>query len=74
MYKYLKFTGQIDRRSPHSEGEPEDPILRENWLSRDGRLTRPKGTELANYYIQYGFDTYRKLLLRFRDKIGRAHV
>ena len=42
---FLKFNGKIDRRSPKDEGKPEDPILRQNWLSRDGVLKKPAGTE-----------------------------
>ena len=44
---YLKFNGKIDRRSPANEGKTEDPLVRENWLARDGRLTTVPGTELA---------------------------
>ena len=44
---YTKFIGNIDRRSPQNEGNPEDPILRENWLARDNRLKKPQGTEKA---------------------------
>lgn len=44
---YLKFNGEIDRRSPQNEGEPSSPVLRENWLARDVILKRPKGTEKA---------------------------
>ena len=43
---YTKLNGKIDRRSPQGEGKPEDPIDRENWLSRDGVLKKPQGTEL----------------------------
>ncbi len=42
---YTKFNGKIDRRSPRNEGKPEDPVMRENWLSRDGILKRPAGIE-----------------------------
>lgn len=41
---FLQFTGKINRRLPRSEGESSDPILRENFLARDGRLTKPRGT------------------------------
>ena len=41
----VKFTGKIDRRSPADEGKIEDPILRENWLARDGVLKKPPGNE-----------------------------
>lgn len=41
----LKFTGRINRRIPRSEGDFNDPVLRENWLSRDGRLRKPIGHE-----------------------------
>ena len=44
---FLKFTGKIDRRSPPDEGDANDPVLRENWLARDGILKKPKGTEKA---------------------------
>ena len=42
---YQKFTGKIDRRSPHNEGDFSSPLIRDNWLARDGRLTKPKGHE-----------------------------
>ena len=44
---FLKFTGKIDRRSPPDEGDASDPVLRENWLARDGILKKPNGTEKA---------------------------
>ena len=44
---YAKFTGTIDRRSPQGEGDITEPILRENWLCRDGRLRKPIGTQRA---------------------------
>ncbi len=44
---YTKFDGNIDRRSPPNEGEPNSPTLRENWLSRDGILRKPRGTTRA---------------------------
>lgn len=44
---FLKFTGKVNRRSPRTEGKPEDPVVRENWLSRDGKLSAPRGTESA---------------------------
>ena len=40
---YTKFTGKVDRRSPNNEGDPTSPILRENWLPRDGCLNVPPG-------------------------------
>ena len=43
----LKFIGQIDRRNPQNEGDFENPMMRENFLARGGRLTRPAGTEKA---------------------------
>lgn len=42
---YVKFTGKINRRSPANEGAIDSPILRENWLCRDGRLSKPPGNE-----------------------------
>ena len=42
-YTYVKLTGKIDRRSPQNEGKQEDPVLCENWLSRDGVLRKPPG-------------------------------
>jgi len=42
---FVKFTGKIDRRSPQDEGDPTSPVLRENWLARDGRLSKPQGHE-----------------------------
>ena len=47
MEKFYKFTGKINRRSPRNEGKPEDPVLRENLISRDGRLKEPNGTTKA---------------------------
>ena len=44
---FTKLDGNIDRRSPPNEGEPSTPVLRENWLARDGVLHKPKGTERA---------------------------
>ena len=44
---YTKLNGEIDRRSPQNEGEPSSPVLRENWLARDGVLKKPQGTEKA---------------------------
>lgn len=41
----VKFTGKIDRRSPTNEGEPSNPVLRYNWISRDGVLKKPPGHE-----------------------------
>lgn len=42
---FVKMTGRIDRRSPQDEGDPTSPVLRENWLARDGRLRKPRGHE-----------------------------
>lgn len=42
---YTKFTGKINRRSPQNEGNSDEPIIRENWLARDGRLSKPPGHE-----------------------------
>ena len=39
----LKFNKKIDRRSPSDEGDLNSPLLRENWLSRDGKLSTPPG-------------------------------
>ena len=44
---FQKLTGTIDRRSPPNEGDMSEPLLRENWLCRDGVLQRPPGTERA---------------------------
>jgi len=43
--QFLKFNGTIDRRSPRSEGDPTEPIARENLLCRDGKLSNVDGTE-----------------------------
>ncbi len=43
----IKFTGKIDRRSPFNEGDLSSPILRQNWLSRNGRLSKPRGHEVT---------------------------
>lgn len=43
--KTFKFTGRVDRRSPHSEGDFNSPLERENFLSRDGVLKKPLGFE-----------------------------
>ena len=42
---YTKFNGKIDRRSPFNEGDYANPILRENWNCRDGKLRKPPGHE-----------------------------
>ena len=42
---FIKFTGIINRRLPSDEGEASDPIVRENWLARDGVLKKPQGNE-----------------------------
>jgi len=47
-YKNFKFTGKIDRRSPFTEGDPNSPIVRENFISRDMRNRPVKGTEAIN--------------------------
>ncbi len=44
---YLKFNGKNDRRSPRNEGRMEDPVIRENFVSRDGKLSTVGGTKLA---------------------------
>ncbi len=44
---FTKLDGTINRRAPNNEGNPEDPVLRENWLARDGILHKPKGTVRA---------------------------
>lgn len=44
---YTKLTGTIDRRSPQDEGDIADPVLRENFVSRDGRNKVVPGTEKA---------------------------
>lgn len=44
---FAKFTGKINRRSPHDEGDPTSPIVRENWLCRDGKLSKPLGHEIV---------------------------
>ena len=44
---FLKFTGRINRRLPNDEGKINDPILRENWLARDGILKKPQGNEVV---------------------------
>ena len=47
MDTFYKFTGNIDRRYPRNEGDFNSPYLRENWLSRNGRISKPRGTERA---------------------------
>jgi len=42
--KYFKFNGKLDRRNPRNEGMENDVFMRENFLARDKRLLRPKGT------------------------------
>jgi len=39
----IKLNGKVDRRSPRDEGEADSPTLRENWLPRDGKLSKPPG-------------------------------
>lgn len=41
----IKFNGKIDRRTPFNEGDFNNPILRENWLARDGKISKPRGNE-----------------------------
>ena len=42
----LKLTGKINRRFPANEGDPlTEPLVRDNLLSRNGRLKKPGGTE-----------------------------
>ena len=45
--KFWEFNKRVDRRSPHGKGDENSPILRENLLARDGRLTLPEGTTKA---------------------------
>ena len=51
MYQYYSFHKKIDRRSPHSKGDPFSPVLRENWLSRDMRLKKVPGSESVTSQI-----------------------
>lgn len=44
---FQKFTGKINRRIPFDEGDFSEPILRENWLCRDGKLSKPNGNEIV---------------------------
>ena len=45
----VKPTGRINRRNPANEGDRlSEPLVRENLLVRDGRITQPKGTEKLN--------------------------
>ena len=37
---FIKPTKRIDRRSARDEGDPESPIERQNFLSRDGKLKK----------------------------------
>jgi hypothetical protein len=43
--KIFKFTGKLNRRQNRDEGDYEQPLIRENLLSRDGHLKSPQGTE-----------------------------
>jgi len=45
--KFWEFNKRVDRRRPHGKRDENSPILRENLLARDGRLTLPKGTTKA---------------------------
>ena len=42
---FVKFTGRINRRTPVGERDPSEPVERENWLCRDGVLSKPPGHE-----------------------------
>src|SRR3990167_3488063 len=44
---YQKFNSTINRRDQQNEGDMSEPVSRENWLCRDGKLQVPKGTERA---------------------------
>lgn len=46
-YIEIKPTGKIDRRGPNDEGDPSQPVERENLISRDKKLVKPQGTALA---------------------------
>jgi len=45
--KAFTFTKKINRRFPRSGGDPNSPVVRENFLSRDGRNHSMKGTQKA---------------------------
>lgn len=53
MDAYYSFTKNVDRRSPRNAGDPNSPYLRENLLSRDGRLKEPRGTEKFHTGLDY---------------------
>lgn len=40
---FTGFCGKINRRIPQDQGDPDSPVLRWNWLCRDGRLVKPPG-------------------------------
>lgn len=42
---YQPLTGRIDRRGRRNENDYSRPYIRENWLSRDGIMTMPRGTD-----------------------------
>jgi len=54
----VKFNGKIDRRSPRNEGDINSPVVRENLLSRNGRVSTIDGTELACDTIFSGVPTW----------------
>lgn len=45
---FYKFTGTIDALNPANEGDFNEPLVRENLLSRGGRLKKIRGTQKAN--------------------------
>lgn len=74
---YFPFTGRIDRRGRRNEGDYSRPYMRENFLSRDGILEMPGGTERA----LIDADTNIKALLHmegahnstvFTDEVGHV--
>ena len=55
---YTPFTGRIDRRNPRNSGDYSRPWMRENWLSRDGLLTMPRGTDRVLNSLLDGLPTW----------------
>lgn len=67
---FLKFDGEIDRRSPADELAANSPRLRENWLARDGVLRKPPGTEKAITTILDG--TPRWIGRYYTNEVGQG--
>ena len=59
-YIEIKPTAKIDRRGPNDEGDPSQPVERENLISRDKKLVKPLGT--SRFHKQLSTDVYSELI------------